>query len=133
MAGIKTGRYGQILYDSAPASPEAPVAIASLNTWKGSFKKNYVDVTCFGDLNKVYVPGLQDVQGSFAGFWNSGELTLVHALSAATPGFLKLVPNYNEPTFYFAGLAYLDADIDCGLDADKVTGSFHAAGPWITP
>lgn len=124
---ILTGRYGQVGYDPAGLTP---VAIISLNAWKMSQKTNYTDVSCFGDANKVYVPGLKDISGSFGGFWNKDDRTLFTAVNATTPGLLKLVPNYNDPTYYWSGLAYMDADIDVGLDVGKVSGSFMAAAAW---
>jgi hypothetical protein len=130
---IKTGRYGTVRLDSGPASPVNPIEIASLNGWKLSLKTDYEDVSCFQDTNKVYVPGLRDVSGTVMGFWNSSEVKLIEASNAATPGYLELSPNSTEPTFLFAGLAYMDADIDCSLKAPKVSGTFKAAGPWITP
>jgi hypothetical protein len=128
---IKTGRYGQVLYD--PTGIGTPAVIVSLNAWKLSTKTDKEDVTAFGDTNKVYVPGMKDTSGSVGGFWNSVELTLFEAADADTPGLLQLVPNNTEPTFGWEGLAYLDADIDCTLSAPKITGTWMAAGPWTGP
>ncbi len=130
---IKTGRYGSVKWDATPASPETPSTIISLNAWKMSLKTDYAEVTCFGDLNKVWVPGLPDFTGSLGGFWNSSNTVMFDAVRAATPGFLELMPNSTEPTFVFKGLAYMDVDIDCSLQAPKVSGSFRAAGPWTIP
>jgi hypothetical protein len=125
---ILTGRYGQVLYDPAGITP---VALISLKGWKLSLKTDYEDVTCFQATNKVYVPGMRDVSGDVSGFWNSANVILFDATEAATPGLLKLVPNTNEPTFYFSGLGYIDADIDCTVNgAPKVTGTFKAADAW---
>ena len=124
---IKTGRYGTVKYDPAGL---LPVEVISLNTWKASFTTEYEDVTCFGDVNKVYVPGMKDVSGSLGGFWNSEELVLFEAADADVPGMLELAPNSTEPTFKWSGLAYLDADIDASLQAPKITSNFRAAGPW---
>ena len=122
---IKTGRYGQVLWD--PAGTLA-VEIISLNAWTGDFKTEYEDVTTFGDTNRVYVPGLKNAEGTLAGFWNSAELALFEAAELETPGLLKLVPNNTEPTFFWTGLAYMDASIDCSLQAPKVSGTWKAAG-----
>lgn len=130
---IQTGRYGTVKLDSVPASPYAAVAVAALNGWKLSLKTDYDDVTCFGDTNKVYVPGLRDISGSVTGFWNSSELKIIQASNAVTPGYLELAPNSTESSFLFGGLAYIDADIDCTLKAPKISGTFKAAGPWVTP
>jgi hypothetical protein len=125
---ILTGRYGTIKWDPAGITP---VALISLNTWKLSLKTDYEDVTCFGDSNKVYVPGMRDISGSLGGFWNSSNVALFTATGTATPGLLELAPNSTESTFKFSGGAYLDADIDCSAKgAPKVTSTFKASGPW---
>jgi len=125
---IKSGRYGTISYDPAGVTP---VALIALNKWKLSQKTDKVNVTCFGDTNKVYVPGMKDLSGSVSGFWNSTNVVLFDAVDAATPGMLKLVPNSTEATFFWSGLAYIDADIDCSVEgAPAVSGSFMAAGAW---
>jgi len=130
---IKSGRNGTIQYDATAASPSVFTTLTSVNTWKLSLKTDYEDVTCFGDTNKVYVPGLRDISGSLGGFWNSSQTTIIDASSATTPGTLRLTPNSTESSFYFEGLAYIDADIDCSLAAPKVSATFKAAGPWIVP
>jgi hypothetical protein len=127
---ILSGRYGQVLYDVAGTTP---VVVVSLNHWTASFKTAREDVSCFGDTNKVYVPGLKDITGTLEGFWNSTELALFDGADAPAPGLLQLVPNMNEALFYWKGKAYLDADIDCTLSAPKVKGTFAAAGPWTGP
>ena len=130
---IKTGRYGKVLYDPTGAGGATLVEIISLNAWKLSIKTDKEDVTCFSDTNKVYVPGMKDLSGSVSGFWNSAETALFEAADAASPGMLELIPNNNEATFKWSGLAYLDADIDASLSAPKVSGTFAAAGPWTGP
>lgn len=128
---IKSGRNGQVLWDPTGQVPGTPVLIASLNNWKLSLKTERIDVTCFGDANKVYVPGMKDISGSVTGFWNSADVTLVDAADQDTPGTLKLVPNSTEPTFFWQGPAYMDADIDTSADgAPALTGTFAAAGAW---
>lgn len=123
---IKSGRLGEVMYDPAGITP---VALISLNAWKLDLKTDKIDVTCFGDVNKVYVPGMKDVSGSFSGFWNSANVVLFDAADAAVPGMIKLVPNTSEPTFFWSGLAYMDASIDVKVDgAPEVSGSFMAAG-----
>jgi len=95
-------------------------------------------VSCFGDSNRVYVPGLQDAGGTVAGFWNSSERTLFTAAATTTPGFLMLTPNTQDSSLspaptpldtpFWSGLAYLDASINCSLAAPKVSGTWKAAG-----
>jgi hypothetical protein len=125
---IKSGRLGQVMYDPAGTTP---VALIAINAWKMDQKTDHIDVTCFGDTNKVYVPGLKDCTGEFSGFWDSTNRVLWTAVDATSPGLLKLVPNTSEGTFFWSGKAYLDASINTKVDgAPEVTGTFMAAGPW---
>ena len=125
---ILSGRDGSVKYDAAGTTP---VEIASLSQFKLSWKTPKTKVTCFGDQNEVYVPGLPDVTGSLTGFWNSSDVTLFTAAAAGKPGLLDLTPNTTEPTFKFSGSAYLDADLDTSVvGAPAVTGTFVAAGAW---
>ncbi len=128
---IKNGRHGKVAWD--PTGAASPVKIASLNGWKLDNSTNYEDVSCWGDTNKVYCPGFMDVKGDFSGFWDSSELALFKAAVSGVPGTLQLMPNDTEPTFVWEGLAYLDASIDCSLNAPKVSGKFQAAGSWQIP
>jgi hypothetical protein len=132
---IKTGRNGLVKWDATPTSPTNQQSIASINAWKLSLKTDYEDVSAFGDSNKVFIPGLRDLSGTIAGFWNSSDVTLVQASNQSTPGFLELIPNSDsdEAGFTFSGLAYMDAEIDCSLSAPKISGSFRAAASWDTP
>ena len=56
---IISGRHGQVLWDPAGTTP---VEIISLNAWTADFKTEYEDVTCFGDVNRVYIPGMKDAE-----------------------------------------------------------------------
>jgi hypothetical protein len=130
---ILTGRNGTVKWDPVPASPQLPTALLSIDGWTLSLKTDYEEVSCFGDSNKVYIPGLRDLSGTIKGFWNSASPILVQASNQSTPGYLELAPNSTESSFVFGGLAYMDANVDCSLLAPKVSGTFKAAGPWITP
>ena len=128
---IKTGKFGKVSWD--PSGGTALVEIISLNGWTLSEETEMEDVTCFGDTNKVYVPGMKDLKGDVSGFWNSADLALWKAADAGTPGTLSLVVNNQEPGFKFQGLAYLSASIDCSLAAPTVKGTWAAAGSWTVP
>jgi hypothetical protein len=130
---ILSGRFGQIFYDPTGAGGATLVEVISLNHWTLDQAVDYEDVTCFGDVNRVYVPGLPDASGSVEGFFNSAELTIWDAVMAPTPGLLKLVPNRNEALFFWTGLAYMNASIDVDLAVPKVAGEWRAAGPWSGP
>ena len=104
----------------------------SLNAWTADFKTEYEDVTCFGDVNRVYIPGMKDAGGTLGGFFNSAELALFEAAEQDTPGLLKLLPSSTEAARSSGrGPAYMDASIDASLSAPKVSGTWKAAGPFL--
>jgi hypothetical protein len=125
---IISGRNGQVLWDPAGTTP---VEIISLNAWTADFKTEYEDVTCFGDVNRVYIPGMKDAGGTLGGFFNSAELAVFEAAEQDTPGLLKLIPSTTEPLVFWTGPAYMDASIDASLSAPKLSGSWKAAGPFL--
>lgn len=136
---IKTGRYGRVRYNAAGAVSPLTTIVA-LDSWRLSLKTDYDEVTSFGDSNKVYVPGLQDISGSLSGHYDGTDTTLVAASHASTPGYLELAYNtadlLGSPALAqtFGGTAYLDADIDASVAAaPKLSGSFRAAGAWTLP
>lgn len=124
------GKNGSVLMD--PTGGSTLVALADLNAWALNMGKDKVDVTAFGDTNKRKVLGLPDFSGTFGGFYNSATSpTLFDAILGSAEVALKLLPDTVEPTFFFAGAAFLDGNI--AVDANgavTVGGTFDAAGDW---
>ena len=132
MAGRKHGKRGQVLLDSVPASPVAPVVVGDLNAWTLDMATDRVEVTAFGDTNKRRVSGLPDFSGTIGGWWNSATTpSLFAVVLSGTPAWLRLVPDYTEPTFFFEGLANIDGSINVSATgAVAITGKWDAADNW---
>jgi hypothetical protein len=115
-----------------PTGGTTTVAVADLNKWTLDMARDQVEVTAFGDVNKQYVLGLPDVQGTYGGWWTSvSSPPLFDVAQGTTAVTLNLVPSTTEPTYFFEGLAYLDASIDVASDgAVSLSGKFVGAGPW---
>jgi len=116
-----------------PTGTTTYVRVASLNAWTLDRARDKADVTAFGDVNKQYVVGLPDVKGTWSGWWDEAtspdEIWAIAGLD--TPVGLKLVPSTVTPTFFFSGLAYVDASIEVKSDgAIAISGDWVAAGPW---
>jgi hypothetical protein len=128
------GSYGQILMDDAPpAEPgtPTPVLVASMNSWSLDLARDRADVTAFGDTNKQYVQGLPDISGDLGGFWDAPNIEIFRVALGDTAAFLKLIPSSLDPTYFFSGLAFLDANIEVDAGgAVTLGGSFAGAGPW---
>jgi len=138
---IRAGRNGLVKWDPTGVGGATAVAIASIKSWKLSMKTEKINVTCFQDQNRVFVPGLPDLSGTLTGFWNSADMSLVEATKLTTPGHLVLIPDTTDldggtpsAPFAFEGPAYLDAEIDTNVEgAPALSGEIVAAGSWTIP
>lgn len=103
----------------------------SLSKWSLDKATDKVEVTAFGDLNKVYVQGLPDVKGTIAGWFDSADDALFDA-SESTDGIkLYLYPSANALSIYHYGPAWVDASIDVDVKgAISISASFVANGSW---
>jgi hypothetical protein len=126
------GYKGEVAMDETGAIPGTPVVIASLNGWTLDMARDRVDVTAFGDTNKVYVQGLSDIKGTVKGWWEAiASRPLIDVAMGDAAVTLKLTPSTLDATTFFQGLAYLDASVEVAADgAVSISGSFGAAGPW---
>ena len=138
---IRSGRNGQVKWDPAGGDGTTAEVLLSIKTFTVSLKTEKINVTCFQDQNRVYVPGMPDISGSLGGFWNSEDMALILAARATTPGYLILIPDTGDlddettpAPHAFEGLAYLDADLNTDVEgAPELTGQILAAGPWTLP
>ena len=114
--------YVGIADDSASAEP-----IAFLNSWSIDSTTDRVDVTAFGDNNKVYVAGLSDASGNFSGFYDTETEQLYTASQDGLARKFYLYPDTSDGD-YFAGTAFFDFSISGGVsDAVTVSGTWSAA------
>jgi hypothetical protein len=91
-----------------------------------------LDVSSFGDTNKVSVLGLRGLSGTFEGNWDD-SVTQIFAGAVSTTGvYLILYPSLDAPTKYAAGGAWMDASLSTGVN-EKVSTSakFVAASSWF--
>lgn len=126
------GHRGRVRMD--PTGGSAVVTVASLNEWALDIARDRVDVTAFGDTNKIKVNGLPDYTGTLGGWWDATTTPTAFfdvVLGTVAP-MLVLIPDWDAPTFLFKGLANLDGSIKISATgAVGVSGKFDAAGPWV--
>ena len=122
------GRNGRVYLALTSGGVAQPVAYQA--SWSLNFTTNKIDVTAFGDATKVYVAGLPDASGQFAGFYDDAS---VQTYTAATDGVARafyLYPTTNNTAQYFWGTVLPDMTIDSTVDgAIAVSASFAAASP----
>lgn len=131
------GRNGQIAISASTSPAGSPAdqdftAVGSLSGWNISFARDTVETTSFGDTNKTYLAGLQDVSGGFDGFFDTDVIqTLIEAGDDADAVWVRITPSTDYPAIYFQGSAWLSVSMTGAVgDAVKVTGTFSANGPW---
>jgi hypothetical protein len=123
------GKHGIILLSTTQAG--VPTQTISLTSWGIDMSTDLVEVTAFGDPNKVYVQGLKDIKGTIGGWWDDSDDTLFEASESIDGCFLYLYPSADVPGKMWYGPAWMSASINTDVkDAVGVTGTFAAAGAW---
>ncbi len=119
------GRNGRLYCGIASGGTAEPIAF--LNKWSIDFAVDDVDVTSFGDTNKVYVAGLPAAEGSFGGFYDDATSQLYTAAADGIARKFYLYPNISTAQYFF-GTGIFDFSIEAGVDqAVNISGNYKAA------
>lgn len=131
MGSRRHGRNGRIYMARTSNGTAAPLAFQT--RWSLDSKTDRVDVTAFGDSNKVYVAGLADAQGTFQGFLDSDSDDHYAASQDGLARKVYLYPDItNDATDYWFGTAFFDFGMEVPVaGANTVSGSWAAASPII--
>jgi hypothetical protein len=106
--------------------------VANKVEWTLNLNRDYVDATVFGDVNKTYLVGLKDIQGTFNGILDvSGDL-VVNATNSDTVYIYLYADDRDTHEILVAyGPGLMDASITASnTDAVRVTSNFRASGAW---
>jgi hypothetical protein len=121
----KHGRNGRLYTNITSGGTAEPIAY--LRDWSIDFSVDNVDVTAFGDSNKVYVAGLPDSSGTFAGFYDSATAQLYTAATDGVARKFYLYPDTADAIYWF-GTALFDFSVSTAVDgAVTVSGNWNAA------
>ncbi|SRR6266498_3098143 len=129
MAGKRWhGRFGRVYMALAAGGVAEPVAF--MNAWEINRTTDKDDVTAFMDTNKVYVAGLPDANGSFAGFMDDGSAQTYDAASDGVARAFYLYPTSVDTSNYWYGTILPDYKANAKVDGPvEVAASWVAAGP----
>lgn len=123
------GRHGAMYIDLTGSAAATPIPY--LNKFSINFTVDKIDVSAFGDTNKVYVAGLPDTTGDFSGFYDTATPQLYTAASDGIARKTYIYPDNTSVGTYFYGTATFDFTIDIdNAGAATVTGSWSAASSW---
>lgn len=121
------GRSGR-LYVGLATSAAAAEPVTFLRQWSIDFTTDDIEVTAFGDSNKVYVAGLPDASGAFSGFYDDATAQLYTAATDGAARRFYLYPTTADVLEYFWGTATFDFSVEAAVDgAVTVAGSWKAA------
>lgn len=124
----KAGRNARIYVGIASGGTAEPIAFQT--QWTLDASTDDIEVTAFGDTNKVYVSGLPDASGSFAGFFDDETNQLYTASQDGVARKFYLYTDASVNTKYFFGTGLFDFSVEAGVnDALKVSGNWKAASP----
>lgn len=118
------GRSGRLYVGLASSTADAQ-PVANLNKWAITFSVDEVDVTCFGDSNKVSVAGLPDVGGTYAGKYDTASAQLYTAASDGAARRFYLYPTTATTTTYWFGTGTFDFNVE-----GDVAGPVDISGKW---
>ncbi len=120
------GRNGRLYMNLTSGGTAEPVTF--LNNWSLAFATEKIDVTAFGDSSMVYVSGLPDMQGTFAGFYDDATVQMYNAAIDGVARRFYLYPSTSNNGQYWFGTAIFDMSIDATVDGPvAISGSFAAA------
>jgi hypothetical protein len=100
--------------------------------WTLDASRDDIDMTMFGDANKVTFKDLPNFTGDFEGVFDDGETTVFAASESDAAVRMYLYPDHtNLAGRYWYGTAHVDYSIDTQVD-DKVmvSGTWVAASSW---
>jgi hypothetical protein len=119
-----------VIYLSTGGAAQAAY-VPFIAEWTLDKSVDTVEVTSFGDTNKVFVQGLPNLAGTFSGFFDSAQDVIFDASESATPVKMYIYPSTDVPSNYHFGTAWISASMASGIAAAvTMTGSFVGAGSW---
>lgn len=122
------GRNGRVYLGIASGGTAEPLPFIA--DWQIDFQVDKVDVTSMGDTNKIYVAGLPDASGTFAGFFDDST---AQTYTAATDGLARkfyLYPSLQSAGTYWFGTILPDFTVDGSVTgAVKISSKWNAASP----
>lgn len=126
------GRAGRLYMSIASGGSASPVPF--INTFSIDLATQQVDVTAFEDNNMVYVSGLPDAKGSFAGFFDNATKQMATAAIDGTARKFYWYPDKAVNTIYFFGTANWSTSQSWGTtSAAAISGNWNAASDcaWV--
>ena len=125
------GIAASITPEGSPADLDFTV-VGSLRAWSLSFSRPTFETTTIRSSGKTFLPGLEDVAGSFDGTFDTDYVQTVIASSAdADAVWIRITPSTDYPELFFQGSAWVSVNL-AGVvnDGVRLSGTFTGNGVW---
>lgn len=115
------------LYVGLSSSAAVAEPVAYIKSWDLESTTDKYDGTALGDANKIYVTGLPDASGKFAGFYDDATVQTYSASQDGQARRFYLYPNTGKAQFW-SGTAFFDFSVSDDVAAIvSISGSWNAA------
>jgi hypothetical protein len=135
MATARAGRNAAIYIDMGAAGTGNAAPVTMKNRWTIDQSTDRYDATAFGDANKISVAGVPGASGTFAGFWDADDTTIVNLIGSSVARKMYVYfDRLNNPTKYFFTTAFFDVSFETGVDGvGQITANWEAASvaTWV--
>ena len=122
------GRRGRVYIGIASAAVASPLPFVA--TWSLNATTDKFEVTALEDTSKVYVAGLPDASGTFAGFYDDATAQTYTAASDGLARNFYLYPSLLNTGQYWFGTVLPDFSVDGDVGGPvKMSASWSAATP----
>lgn len=124
------GRRGRVYLAIASGGTAEPLPFMA--KWTLNATTDRSEVTAMGDDNKIYVSGMPDASGTFAGFYDDAT---AQTYTAAIDGLARkfyLYPSTLTNSQYFFGTILVDASFGGGVDGPITLDAQWNAASTIT-
>lgn len=119
------GRNGSVYVGVTNGAAASPLTFQS--AWTMTMQVDRVEVTAFGDGNKIYVAGLPDASGDFTGFMDDATSQTYIAATDGLPRNFYLYPNITaDPSIYWFGTILPDFSTD-----GAIASAVNAKSTWV--
>lgn len=124
------GRNGRIYLEVTSGAVATPLPF--LASWSINFATDKLEVTAMGDSNKVYVSGLPDASGDFAGFYDDATAQTYLAAIDGLPRKVYIYPSTLNTGQYWYGSILPDLSVNGAVDGPVAISASWAAYSAIT-
>lgn len=117
--------------EGSPADVDFTV-VGSLRSWDLSFSRSPIESTTLRSASRTFLPGMEDVSGSFDGVFDTDVIQTILAASEDQDAvWIRITPSTTLPELFFQGSAWISVSLSAAVSAEvRVAGTFLGNSVW---